>query len=122
MSACGGSITGCSTSDPASSSVRNSASNCGGSQYEWNGSSNKGRSSTTGNIYGIYDTYGGTWEYVMGNQSDSTSQYVWYSRASGFAAQPDDIYFDKYLASIYKSSTGNYSKQEDYLVMALEKY
>lgn len=34
--------------------------------------------STTGNIYGIYDMNGGTYEYVMGNMSSTSSVYTYY--------------------------------------------
>ena len=84
---------------------------CGGTQYEWNGSTNKGRSSTTGNVYGIYDMASGAWEYVMGSQSSSASEYIWYAKSSGFTSQPNDKYFDKYLASV--NTTSSDTQKED---------
>ena len=32
--------------------------------------------STTGNIYGVYDMSGGSWEYVMGNMIDVSNTYI----------------------------------------------
>ena len=45
--------------------------------------------STTGNVYGVYDMNGGSWEYVMGNMSVASSSYIFYPRNSGFS---DDWY------------------------------
>ena len=56
------SITGCSSST-ATARVSSNQSSCA-SGYAYDGSNNK--ASTTGNISGIYDMSGGTWEYVMG--------------------------------------------------------
>ncbi len=39
--------------------------------------------STTANLYGIYDTSGGAWEYVMGNMSDTTGSYVYKPSGAG---------------------------------------
>ena len=48
--------------------------------------------STTGNIYGIYDMSGGSWEYVMGNYNGNTG-------SSGFSSMPDSKYYNKYTKS-----------------------
>ena len=48
--------------------------------------------STTGNITGVYDMSGGTWEYVMGNYNNAI-------RSSGFVTMPDSKYYDIYLIS-----------------------
>ncbi len=53
--------------------------------------------STTGNISGIFDMAGGTWEYVMGNYSGNTG-------SSGFSTFPESKYFDNYLSSIFNGS------------------
>ena len=50
--------------------------------------------STTGNIYGVYDMSGGSWEYVMGNMVDSSGNF--YASRSGFTSAPEDKYYDKY--------------------------
>lgn len=47
--------------------------------------------STTGNIYGIYDMYGGVDEYVMGNYLEAVG-------SSGFSSMPNDKYYNKYLS------------------------
>ena len=39
--------------------------------------------STTGNIYGIYDTNGGAWEYIMGNMSSTSGMYIYYPSNGG---------------------------------------
>lgn len=58
--------------------------------------------STTLNRYGIYDTSGGAWEYVMGNMTTSattaTSNYF-YNSSAGFSAAPEDKYIDYYTNS-----------------------
>ena len=48
--------------------------------------------STTGNIYGIYDMSGGTYEYVMGVYNKTTS---------GFSSLPDTKYYNNYTGSSY---------------------
>ena len=101
---CGGTITGCSAKNSKDESVQDGMTTCGGTQYEWNGSINKGRSSTTGNIYGIYDMAGGAWEHVMANQSSSTSEFIFTVEKSNFSSQPQDKYLDKYLLSTYTTT------------------
>ena len=91
----GTSITGCSSITGASDDVQYSKTSCG-TGYEWNGSINKGRSSTTGNLYGIYDMSGGDWEYVMGNTAVSTSTYSWQTESSGLS-EPESKYYDSYV-------------------------
>ena len=69
---------------------------------------NKGTgASTTGNIYGIYDMSGGSWEYVMGAYAQDGYPTI---INSGFSSDPnvftngtiDSKYYD-----IYKTSTAN---------------
>ena len=50
--------------------------------------------STTGNIYGIYDMSGGSWDYVMGNMVNSSNQF--YSSNAGFSINPLTKYYDSY--------------------------
>ena len=52
------------------------------------------KASTTGNIYGVYDMSGGSYEYVMGNMVNSSGKF--YSSSSGFSTPPDSIYYDSY--------------------------
>ena len=87
-------ITGC------SASVENGAS--------YNGCENKYNTtigylaSTTGNISGIYDMSGGTWEYVMGVMEDSLNSHIPLISSSGFIMFPENKYYD-----IYKYGTSN---------------
>ena len=86
--------------------------------------------STTGNVYGVYDMNGGSWEYVMGNiidptgtdmmsgydsTSDSHSGYsgvfvytefsgVYYTYLSATYSYPDSKYYDKYSFSNEETS------------------
>ena len=39
--------------------------------------------SSTGNIYGVYDTSGGAYEYVMGNMSSKEGNYAYYPSEAG---------------------------------------
>ena len=48
--------------------------------------------STTGNITGVYDMSGGTWEYVMGNYNNTIG-------SSGFTTLPNSKYYDDYTAT-----------------------
>ena len=52
-------------------------------------------SSTTGNIYGVYDMSGGAAEYVMGNIVDSDGTTM-RAGSSGFTTYPEEKYYDKY--------------------------
>ena len=67
-------------------------------------------SSTTGNIYGVYDMSGGSYEYVMGNivSPDGTTMMSGYStgRNSGYTGILHD-------GENYTSYTGTYSYPED---------
>ena len=53
---------------------------------------NEKLSSTTGNVYGIYDMSGGTWEYVMGVYGTSSPT----TGSSGFDTFPDSKYYNLY--------------------------
>ena len=88
----GPSITGCAGSS-VSAGIANSMSACANG-YDW--STLGQNASTNGNITGIYDMSGGTWEYVMGNMSDSSGNY--YSSSAGLT-KPDVKYFDSYAYS-----------------------
>ena len=56
------------------------------------GSASEYPQSTTGNISGIFDMSGGSWERVMGNYNDTIG-------SSGFSAMPDSKYYDKYTTT-----------------------
>ena len=95
----GPTITGCSGSTK-DAEVANSMSACA-SNYAWN--QNGVNASTTGNITGIYDMSGGTWEYVMGNMKNTSNKY--YASSSGLS-DPGSKYYDSY-ANYDDSTTGN---------------
>ena len=88
-------ITGCGRS----SSGESQTSSCN----QWNTAVGI-NASTTGNIYGIYDMFGGADEYVMGNMTNSSGRF--YPQSSGLS-QPDSKYYDSYS---YNSSSSNYSR------------
>ena len=55
------------------------------------------KASTTGNVYGIYDMSGGTWEYTMGVTKTQDGTDIYYA-SSGLnkATMPDAKYYDLY--------------------------
>ena len=61
--------------------------------------------STTGNISGVYDMSGGSWEYVMGNIVNSSGAF--YSSNAGFSSTPNAKYYDKYS---YGTSDTEYTR------------
>ena len=80
-------ITGCSYGGPYNGNTDF------GCQYTYNQSTGGTGASTTGNIYGIYDMSGGSWEYVMGNYNDIAA-------SSGFS-EPltlESKYYNKYTS------------------------
>ncbi len=93
-----GTITGCSgtQADDAEKVYQNS---CNGG-ITWNNGGAK--SSTTGNLYGIYDMAGGMWEFLMGNMVDTNGNF--YDSSAGFVEIPDETqvgypdpkYYDSY--------------------------
>lgn len=68
----GATITGCSASSETASANSNKSSCESG--YAWNEVNNQ--ASTTGNTSGIYDTNGGTWEYMMAVIKDSSGNPI----------------------------------------------
>ena len=79
-------ITGCSYGAPSNNNIDY------GCQYTYDVNINGTGASTTGNIYGIYDMSGGSWEYVMGNYNDMMA-------SSGFEIMPNLKYYDKYTSN-----------------------
>ena len=61
-------------------------------------------SSTTQNIYGIYDMSGGAWEYVMGNMVNSSGSF--YTSSAEFSEIPNSKYYDKYTYATSNSIHG----------------
>ncbi len=83
--------------------------NSNSSYYTGGGTSNVYKTninqSTTGNIYGIYDMSGGTFEYVIGNIVNSSGNF--YSSNAGFSSAPSSKYYDKYT---YSTSATTHSR------------
>ncbi len=92
-----GTLTGCSKGEPGSgsSSGSNKSDTC---KHQYNEETTGTGASTTGTIYGIYDTVGGTWDRVMGylSESDLTK--------SGFESNLAGI--DKKYYNLYTGTTG----------------
>ncbi len=76
-----------SASDSASSST------CTNSKNKYNGESGV-KASTTGNIYGIYDMSGGTYEFVMGNYNNIVGSSGF--QEDFFNIEGNSKYYDKY--------------------------
>ena len=89
-----GFITGCSYGSPSNSNTDY------GCQYTYDIEGNGTGASTTGNIYGIYDMSGGSWEYVMANYNDLVAN-------SGFITMPESRYYDKYTNSDVLTACGD---------------
>ena len=69
--------------------------------------------STTGNITGVYDMSGGSYEYVMGNISKVTTGYTFYLASSGFASSWYTTDTAKYVTT-YAYDKTNYNNQIAY--------
>ena len=71
--------------------------------------------SITGNITGVYDMSGGSWEYVMGNISKVTTGYTFFPSNSSFASSWYTTSTAKYLTTYaYESSYSNTTNQTAY--------
>ena len=67
-------------------------------------------SSTTGNVYGVYDMSGGANEYVMGNESSTADSYTFYPSSSGFTSNWYNNYSNqKYVNTYANVSSFSYS-------------
>ena len=78
-------ITGCSSGTAIAVSTEL------GCPYTYDIEINGTGASTTGNIYGIYDMSGGSWEYVMGNYNNTIG-------SGGFSTMPESKFYDKYTS------------------------
>ena len=65
--------------------------------------------STTGNVYGVYDMSGGSWEYVMGNVSSTADTYTFNSYKAGFAIS----WYNDYSNQKYVNTYGIISSVND---------
>ena len=66
--------------------------------------------STTGNITGVYDMSGGSWEYVMGSMSEVITGYTFNSSSSYFASNWYTVDTAKYLTT-YAYDTVYYNQR-----------
>ena len=64
--------------------------------------------STTGTVYGIYDMNGGAYDYVMGNQVNTSGGF--YSSSAGFTTSPLEKYYDKYSYNTNSSNQASVSR------------
>ena len=79
-------------------SARESSITCTTAANKYDGTYGK-LASTTGNITGVYDMSGGSWEYVMGNVSSVKTRYTFYPSYSGFASSWYTTDTAKYLTT-----------------------
>ena len=63
--------------------------------------------STTGNVYGVYDMSGGSWEYVMGNVSSTADAYTFNSYNAGFASSWYNDYSNQKYVNTYAIISSN---------------
>ena len=93
-------------------SASSSSITCTTAANQYNGTYGK-LASTTGNITGVYDMSGGSWEYVMGNISSVTTGYTFYPSSSSFSSSWYTTDTAKYLTT-YAYDRNNYDNQTAY--------
>ena len=90
-------------------SARSSSTTCTTEANKYNGE--KGvLASTTGNVYGVYDMSGGSWEYVMGNMSSTADTYTFNNSNAGFASSWYNDYSNQKYVNTY-AKISSYSDQ-----------
>ena len=77
------------------------------------------KASTTGNIYGVYDMNGGTWEYVMGNMVNTSGEF-YVSEAGSFSLVSK--YYDAYTYDGSSYTTHGRGKLGDATKEALKTF
>ena len=103
---CSTNITGIGADNVSDSS---SSTTCTTAANKYNGS--KGvLASTTGNITGVYDMSGGSWEHVMGNISSVKTGYTFYPSSSSFASSWYTTDTAKYLTTYAYDTVNNNQK------------
>ena len=85
-------------------SASSSSTTCTTAANQYNGTYGK-LASTTGNITGVYDMSGGSFEFVMGNMSSVTTGYTFYPSSSSFASSWYTTSTAKYLTTYAKESS-----------------
>ena len=80
---------------------------CTTDKNKYNGESGV-KASTTGNVYGVYDMSGGSWEYTMGNMVNGSNQFN-PLRASNWSTTSTPLakYYDSYT---YNGSNTTYTR------------
>ena len=88
-------------------SASRSSTTCTTDKNKYNGESGV-KASTTGNVYGVYDMSGGSYEYTMGNMVNSSNQFQ-VSSASNWSTTtyPLSKYYDSYT---YNTSDTEYTR------------
>ena len=88
-------------------SANKSSTTCTTDKNKYNGASGV-KASTTGNVYGVYDMSGGSWEYTMGNMVKGTNQfYTSYADNWSTTTYPLAKYYDSYT---YNGSYTTYTR------------
>ena len=93
-------------------SASSSSTTCSTAANQYNGTYGK-LASTTGNITGVYDMSGGSYEYVMGNISKVTTGYTFYPSSSSFSSSWYTTDTAKYVTT-YAYDSSNYNEQIAY--------
>lgn len=71
--------------------------------------------STTGNVYGIYDTVGGAWEYVASYIANNENSYGYqFASNAGTSDSKNDKTKSTKYATVYKYNTTSDSYQNNY--------
>ena len=88
-------------------SASSSSTTCTTDKNKYNGVSGV-KASTTGNLYGVYDMSGGSWEYTMGNMVNSSNQFNPLSAGNwSTTSTPLAKYYDSYT---YNDSYTTYTR------------
>ncbi len=88
-------------------SASSSSATCTTDKNKYNGESGV-KASTTGNVYGVYDMSGGSWEYTMGNVVTPSNQFYSSSAQNwSTATYPLAKYYDSYT---YNGSYTTYTR------------
>ena len=91
-------------------SANESSTTCTTDKNKYNGVSGV-KASTTGNVYGVYDMSGGSFEYTMGNMVDSSNQF-YTSDAKNWSTTtyPLSKYYDSYTYGTTYNDSSAYSR------------
>ena len=91
-------------------SANESSATCTTDKNKYNGESGV-KASTTGNIYGVYDMSGGSWEYTIGNILDSSNQFYTSHAGSWYnTTYPLLKYYDSYTYGATYNNSSAYAR------------